>query len=93
MLIFIDVDIVTATPLRNSIGTGGTPDRITSVNPFWAPGRGKQLTWYGKFSPVDDFSHYIVWVADQPLTDLSSAWAAFGDDPEKLDVSCLTNNG
>ena len=38
-------------------------------------------------STVDDFSHYIVWVADQPVTDLSSAWAAFGDDPDKMRMS------
>ncbi|MEC8540315.1 MAG: hypothetical protein VXY53_00555 [Candidatus Thermoplasmatota archaeon] len=84
----IDVDIVTATPLRNSIGTGGTPDRITSVNAFDHPGDdGTAIDVVWTISTVDDFSHYIVWVADQPLTDLSSAWAAFGDDPDKC--GCL----
>ncbi len=84
----IDVDIVTATPLRNSIGTGGTPDRITSVNAFDHPGDdGTAIDVVWTISTVDDFSHYIVWVADQPLTDLSSAWAAFGDDSDKC--GCL----
>ena len=27
----IDVDVVSATPLRNTIGSGGTPDRIASI--------------------------------------------------------------
>ena len=84
----IDVDIVSATPLRNTIGAGGTPDRITLVNAFDHPdddGTAIDVVW--TISTVDDFSHYIVWVADQPVTDLSSAWAAFGDDPDKC--GCL----
>ncbi len=84
----VDVDIVTATPLRNSIGSGGTPNRIGSVNAYDHPdddGTAIDVVW--TISDADDFSHYIVWVADQPVTDLSSAWAAFGDDPDKC--GCL----
>ena len=87
----IDVDVVSATPLRNSIGSGGTPDRITSVNAFDRPeddGTAIDVVW--TISTADDFSHYIVWVADQPVTDLSAAWAAFGDDPDKC--GCLMIN-
>lgn len=84
----IDVDVVSATPLRNSIGSGGTPDRIVSVNAYDHPnddGTAIDVVW--TISDADDFSHYIVWVADQPVTDLSGAWAAFGDDPDKC--GCL----
>ena len=87
----IDVDVVSATPLRNSIGSGGTPARITSVNAFDRPeddGTAIDVVW--TISTADDFSHYIVWVADQPVTDLSAAWAAFGDDPDKC--GCLMIN-
>ena len=84
----IDVDVVSATPLRNTIGSGGTPDRIASVNAYDRPnddGTAIDVVW--TISDADDFSHYIVWVADQPVTDLSGAWAAFGDDPDKC--GCL----
>ena len=84
----IDVDVVSATPLRNTIGSGGTPDRIASVNAYDHPnddGTAIDVVW--TISDADDFSHYIVWVADQPVTDLSGAWAAFGDDPDKC--GCL----
>ena len=84
----IDVDVVSATPLRNTIGSGGTPDRIASINAYDRPnddGTAIDVVW--TISDADDFSHYIVWVADQPVTDLSGAWAAFGDDPDKC--GCL----
>ena len=83
-----NADIVSATPLRNSIGSGGTPDRIASVNAFdHANDDGTAIDVVWTISVADDFSHYIVWVADQPVTDLSGAWAAFGDDPDKC--GCL----
>ena len=87
----VDVDIVSATPLRNSIGSGGTPDRIASVNAYdHADDDGTAIDVVWTISDADDFSHYIVWVADQPVTDLSGAWAAFGDDPDKC--GCLMIN-
>ena len=88
----IDVEIVTATPLRNSIGSGGTPDRVLSVNAFDHPdddGTAIDVVW--TISDADDFSHYIVWVADQPVSDLSGAWAAFGDDPDKCGCLMISN--
>ena len=87
----VDVDIVSATPLRNSIGSGGTPDRVASVNAYdHADDDGTAIDVVWTISDADDFSHYIVWVADQPVTDLSGAWAAFGDDPDKC--GCLMIN-
>ena len=41
-------------------------------------------------SDADDFSHYTVWAADQPIADLTTAWAAFGQDPERC--GCLKIN-
>ena len=87
----IDVDVVSATPLRNTIGSGGTPDRIGSVNAYDHPdddGTAIDVVW--TISDADDFSHYIVWVADQPVSELGGAWAAFGDDPDKC--GCLLIN-
>tara|TARA_B100001093_G_scaffold516803_1_gene596502 strand:+ start:46591 stop:54879 length:8289 start_codon:yes stop_codon:yes gene_type:complete len=76
-----DVDLIEVTPLRNTAGTGGTPDRVGSVEAFDHPdddGTAVDVVW--TISDADDFSHYIVWAADQPISDLSIAWAAFGDD-------------
>ena len=76
-----DVDVMKVTPLRNTAGSGTTPDRVNSVNAFDHPdddGTAIDVIW--SISDADDFSHYIVWAADKPLSDLSVAWAAFGDD-------------
>ncbi|MDP6333896.1 MAG: fibronectin type III domain-containing protein [Candidatus Poseidoniaceae archaeon] len=84
----IDVDIVEVTPFRNTVGTGNIPDRIGTITAFDHPdddGTAIDVIW--TISDADDFAYYIVWVADQPVTDLSGAWAAFGDDPAKC--GCL----
>ena len=86
-----DVDLVQVTPLRNTAGSGTTPERIASVQAFDHPeddGTAIDVVW--SISDADDFSHYTVWAADQPLTDLSSAWAAFGENPERC--GCLKVN-
>ncbi len=84
----VDVDIKAATPISNSDGFGGTPDRVGSVNAYdHANDDGTAIDVVWTISTADDFAHYIVWVADQPVTDLSGAWAAFGDDPAKC--GCL----
>ncbi|MBT5595231.1 MAG: hypothetical protein HOJ60_06840 [Euryarchaeota archaeon] len=86
-----DVDLVKVTPLRNIAGGGTTPDRVGAVNAFDHPdddGTAIDVIW--TISDADDFSHYIVWAADQPISDLSVAWAAFGDDDDKC--ACLKIN-
>ena len=86
-----DVDLVQVTPLRNTAGSGTTPERISNVQAFDHPdddGTSVDVLW--SISDADDFSHYTVWAADQPLTDLSAAWAAFGENPERC--GCLKVN-
>jgi hypothetical protein len=84
----IDVDQVSATPFKNTVGSGGTPDRVDSVNAYdHAEDDGTAIDIVWTVSNVDDFAYYIVWVADQPVSDLSGAWAAFGDDPDNC--GCL----
>tara|TARA_B110000483_G_scaffold56604_1_gene70791 strand:- start:3031 stop:5967 length:2937 start_codon:yes stop_codon:yes gene_type:complete len=87
----VDVDLIQVTPLRNTAGSGTTPDRVGSVNAFDHPdddGTAIDVIW--SISDADDFSHYIVWAADQPISDLSVAWAGFGDDDGKC--ACLKIN-
>jgi len=86
-----DVDLVRVTPLRNIAGGSTTPDRVGTVNAFDHPdddGTAIDVIW--SISDADDFSHYIVWAADRPISDLSIAWAAFGDDEGKC--ACLKIN-
>jgi hypothetical protein len=86
-----DVDLINVTPLRNTAGSGTTPSRITSVQSFDHPeddGTAIDVLW--SISDADDFSHYTVWAADQPLTDLSAAWAAFGENSDLC--GCLKIN-
>ena len=86
-----DVDVVKVTPLRNNAGSGTIPDRVNSINAFDHPdddGTAIDVIW--SISDADDFSHYIVWAADRPLSDLSVAWAAFGDDENEC--ACLKIN-
>ena len=84
----IDADIVEVTPFRNTVGNGNIPDRIGTITAFDHPdddGTAIDVIW--TISDADDFAYYIVWVADQPVTDLSGAWAAFGDDESRC--GCL----
>lgn len=84
----IDVDIVEVTPFRNTVGNGNIPDRIGTITAFDHPdddGTAIDVIW--TISDADDFAYYVVWVADQPVTDLSGAWAAFGDDESRC--GCL----
>lgn len=84
----VNVELSYATPFKNTVGSGGTPDRIDSVNAYdHAEDDGTAIDIVWTVSNVDDFAYYIVWVADQPVSDLSGAWAAFGEDPDKC--GCL----
>lgn len=85
------VDLVQVTPVRNTAGSGSIPDRVGTINAFDHPdddGTAVDVVW--SISDADDFSHYIVWAADQPISDLSVAWAAFGDDTTQC--ACLKIN-
>jgi len=84
----VNVDVIEVTPLRNTVGNGNIPDRIGTITAFDHPnddGTAIDVIW--TISDADDFSYYVVWVADQPVTDLSGAWAAFGDDESRC--GCL----
>ena len=86
-----DVDLVEVTPLRNQNGQPTPPDRTEFVQAFDHPnddGTSIDVLW--SISDADDFSHYTVWAADQPVTDLSAAWALFGNDPAQC--GCLKVN-
>nr|MCS5533252.1 hypothetical protein [Candidatus Poseidoniaceae archaeon] len=86
-----DVDVVGVTPFRNTVGSGTTPSRIGVINAFdHADDDGTAIDVVWSISDADDFSHYIVWVADKPVTDLSSLWAARGDD--SANCACLKVN-
>tara|TARA_B100001769_G_scaffold275009_1_gene275223 strand:- start:1029 stop:3431 length:2403 start_codon:yes stop_codon:yes gene_type:complete len=84
----VDVEIVEVTPFRNTVGLGSIPDRIGTITAFDHPnddGTAIDVIW--TISTADDFAYYIVWVADQPVEDLTEAWIEFGDDESKC--GCL----
>ena len=78
-----DVLLVAAAPLQNIIGQGGTPPRITSLMAFDHPdddGSAIDVVW--EPSTVEDFASYTVWISNAPVKDLSTAYAAFGSNPQ-----------
>jgi hypothetical protein len=86
-----DVELISVTPLRNQNGQPTAPDRTEFIQAFDHPdddGTSIDVLW--SISDADDFSHYTVWAADQPLADLSVAWALFGEDPARC--GCLKVN-
>ena len=75
--------LVTATPFQNIIGSGTAPERITSLLAFdHANDDGTAIDVVWTPSGADDFASYTIWVADQPVEDLSVAYATFGTNPE-----------
>jgi len=86
-----DVMIVTATPFQNILGQGSTPERITSLLAFdHADDDGTAIDVVWEPSTVEDFASYTVWVADQPVKDLSIAYATFGTNENVC--GCFTFN-
>lgn len=86
-----DVMIVTATPFQNILGQGSTPERITSLLAFdHANDDGTAIDVVWEPSTVDDFASYTLWVADQPVNDLSIAYATFGTN--EAVCGCFTLN-
>ena len=86
-----DVMLVTASPFQNIIGQGTTPPRITSLMAFDHPdddGTAIDVVW--EPSTVEDFASYTVWVANAPVSDLTLAYAAFGNNPNNC--GCFSFN-
>lgn len=84
-----EVLLVSATPFQNIIGSGTAPERITNLLAFDHPdddGTAIDVVWAP--SGAVDFASYTVWVADQPVSDLSVAYASFGTNPDKC--GCFT---
>jgi len=78
-----EVNLVTVTPFQNIVGQGSTPPRITALMAFdHANDDGTAIDVVWEPSTVDDFASYTVWVANVPVEDLSTAYAAFGTNPE-----------
>jgi len=78
-----EVTLVTATPFQNIVGQGSTPPRITSLMAFDHPdddGTAVDVVW--EPSTVEDFASYTVWVSNRPVSNLASAYATFGTDPD-----------
>ena len=86
-----EVLLVTATPFQNILGQGSTPARITSLLAFdHADDDGTAIDVIWEPSTVEDFASYTVWVADQPVKDLSVAYATFGTN--EAVCGCFTFN-
>ena len=86
-----DVQLVSATPFQNTIGQGTTPPRITTLLAFdHAEDDGTAIDVVWEPSTVEDFASYTVWVASEPVTDLSFAYAVFGTNPDAC--GCFTFN-
>ena len=77
-----DVLVVDATPLSNVAGVGQPPPRVLGLNAWDHPdddGTAIDIMWNRSLAP--DFSHYVIWVSEYPLNDLTEIWASCGDDP------------
>ena len=70
-----DVLVVDATPLSNVAGVGQPPPRVLGLNAWDHPdddGTAIDIMWNRSLAP--DFSHYIIWVSEYPLNDLTEIW-------------------
>ena len=76
-----DVLVVEATPMSNIAGQGQPPDRVEGLSAWDHPdddGTAIDILWNRSLSP--DFSHYVIWVSDYPLDDLTEIWERCSDD-------------
>ena len=79
-----DVLVVDATPLSNVAGAGQPPPRVLGLNAWDHPdddGTAIDIMWNRSLAP--DFSHYIIWVSEYPLNDLTEIW---DKHPDAADV-------
>ena len=76
-----DVLVVDATPIANTQGQGQAPPRVEGLSAWDHPdddGTAIDIVW--NRSLAADFSHYVIWVSDYPLNDLTEIWAECSDD-------------
>ena len=76
-----DVLVVDATPISNTAGVGQPPARVEGLRGWDHPsddGTAIDIVW--NRSLAADFSHYVIWVSDYPLNDLTEIWAECSDD-------------
>ena len=76
-----DVLVVDATPMPNTAGVGEPPARVEGLRGWDHPsddGTAIDIVW--NRSLAADFSHYVIWVSDYPLNDLTEIWAECSDD-------------
>ena len=76
-----DVLVVDATPIANTQGQGQAPSRVEGLSAWDHPnddGTAIDITW--NRSLAADFSHYVIWVSDYPLNDLTEIWDECSDD-------------
>ena len=76
-----DVLVVDATPIANTLGQGQAPPRVEGLSAWDHPdddGTAIDIMW--NRSLAADFSHYVIWVSDYPLNDLTEIWAECSDD-------------
>ena len=76
-----DVLVVEATPMSNIAGQGQPPDRVEGLSAWDHPdddGTAIDILWNRSLSP--DFSHYVIWVSDYPLDDLTDICEMCSDD-------------
>ena len=76
-----DVLVVEATPMSNVAGQGQPPPRVEGLSAWDHPeddGTAIDILWNRSLAP--DFSHYVIWVSDYPLNDLTDLWERCSDD-------------
>ncbi len=73
--------VVEATPMSNIAGQGQPPTRVEGLSAWDHPdddGTAIDILWNRSLDP--DFSHYVIWVSDYPLNDLTEIWERCSDD-------------
>ncbi len=76
-----NVLVVEATPMSNIAGQGQPPARVDGLSAWDHPdddGTAIDILWNRSLAP--DFSHYVIWVSDYPLNDLTEIWERCSDD-------------
>ncbi|HJM23588.1 MAG TPA: hypothetical protein QF461_03795, partial [Candidatus Thalassarchaeum sp.] len=83
-----DVLVVDATPIANILGQGQPPPRVEGLSAWDHPGDdGTAIDIVWNRSLAADFSHYVIWVSDYPLNDLTEIWAKH-PNPADLNYHC-----
>ena len=67
--------------MSNVAGQGQPPERVEGLSAWDHPeddGTAIDILWNRSLAP--DFSHYVIWVSDYPLDDLTEIWDRCSDD-------------